>query len=398
MPTRTFEPTEATYQRIRDHIREYELTDQQKAYPRTKKRIQDVRDLYLIWMDLCDEYRIAFQKIKIKRASRHTNLLLSSLGTGVENSFFEVSKARIPTEVYFIVQDFYKTFGYENRFVIASGEGFELDTVSGEVEKELKGSERPLNLGANAGKLRKLIEKKDYTKIYYENITYDSPLTWPLLLHEVFHDVHEREGVSRALNLPSNPEWIREVVVDLYAAIFFGPAYALSLALYHERYPGGGGISHPPEAARLAGLLSLLEDLTKKKNGFARPVQNVIQKAHRFVNEIWTPYRHEKPEIQKQVREFYQKHRQAAIDFHHRKRQDTFEELITKSRANVGRDFERIQTYTRLGIPVAVEPRILFNGLVVTDSDPEFEYVAESIKKWFLSNVWNSIPPKGTVQ
>ena len=57
MPTRTFEPTEATYQRIRDHIREYELTDQQKAYPRTKKRIQDVRDLYLIWMDLCDEYK-----------------------------------------------------------------------------------------------------------------------------------------------------------------------------------------------------------------------------------------------------------------------------------------------------------------------------------------------------
>ena len=392
--TFSFRQIAKVFEKIRHHIVDYELLDRQKAYPGVRKRIEDARDLYIHWMDVCEEYRVGFQKMKMDRPVRQAAMLLSSLGTGVENSFFEVAKARIPSEVYFLVQYFYETFSCESNFVLASGAGFELESIRGEIDKELQGFEYPIPEGTQADTYLTTIRNNDYTKIYYESVMYDSPLTWPLLLHEVFHEIYEKEKIASVLRLPFSEPWVPEVVIDLYAAIFFGPVYAVSLAEYHERYPGGGGVSHPTEGARLYGLLKLLEDLSTGITDFSDPVQKITKRSYNLVNEIWSHYRREKRDIQERVRQIYEKVKKPAIEFIRVKEQLTFEELVTQKKIESGKDFERVVLYRGLGVPIAANPRILFNALVDPEKEPEYEYVSESLKKWYLSNSWSHLPAR----
>jgi len=148
--TFSFQQIAKAYDKIRSHIVDFQLSDRQKAYPGVQKRIEDARELYVHWMDVCEEYRTGFQKMRLERPVRPAAKLLSSLGTGVENSFFEVAKARIPSEVYFLVEYFYNTFDCESNFVLAAGGEFELETVHGEIDKELQDFQYPIPTGTQA--------------------------------------------------------------------------------------------------------------------------------------------------------------------------------------------------------------------------------------------------------
>ncbi len=387
-----FQEISKTFEKIRGHIESYELSDTQRVYPAIRTRLDQVRSLYLDWIAVYEEYRTGFEKANLTRALYPVARFLSSLGTGVEGSFFEVVKARVPIEVYFLVQYFYQEFKCDNNFVLAEGAEFESDTIFGEISRELERLNAPRPHGTQAETFLKKIDNGNYTKIYYDSVMYDSPLTWPLLLHEVFHDIYQKDNIAGILKLPFTESWIPEVVIDLYAAMFFGPVFAVSLAKYHGRFPVRGGLlSHPSQGPRLYGLLQLLGDMTGEKRDFPETVRKIIEDSFKTVSDIWSHYRKDERDVQDRVREVYERVRGPAAEFHKSKGLKTFEEYSKLGGESLGKDFERVASYLDLGIPAAVDPRVLFNALVMSKREPEYEYVGESLRKWRLSEIWAQI-------
>jgi hypothetical protein len=351
--------------------------------------MEDVRKLYLNRIDVYEEYRRGFEKEKLTVALYPVARFLSSLGYGLENNFFEVVHSRIPIEVYFLVDFFYDSFQCQSKFVLAEGRIFETDTVHDEISAELKRLPAPEPHGTQAKTLLTSIQSNNYTKISYESIMFDSALTWPLLLHEVFHDVYERNKLDDAHRSLITEDWVREVIIDLYSAMFLGPVYAVSLAKYHERFPSGGSLSHPGQSSRLYGLLQLLGNLVDGKADFPETVQQISARSFKIVNDIWLRYRKEKQEVQDRVQDIYEKVKQSATDFHHKKNLKPFVEVARLGGVNgQGEGFDAVARYLNAGIPAAVDPRVLFNALVIREDNVGYNYVSESIKKWYLSEKW----------
>ncbi len=386
----SFQEISLIFNKIKGHIDDSSLTDSQKAYPSIRNRLQEVRRLYLSWIDVYEEYRRGFEKEKLTVALYPVARFLSSLGYGLENSFFEVVHSRIPVEVHFLVSYCYNQFQCPNRFVLAEGRIFETDTVFGEISAELKRLPAPEPHGTQARTLLTEIQSRDYTKISYESVMFDSALTWPLLLHEAFHEIYEKNKLAQVHKSVISDNWVTEVIIDLYSAMFFGPVYAVSLAKYHERFPSGGSISHPSQGARLYGLLQLLGDALKDKKNFSENIQQIMDRSFRVVNDIWSHYRREKLEIQDKVQEVYESAKPAVVDFHHSKGLKTFDELVAaKSPENRSAEIDVVSQYLKDRIPAACDPRVLFNVLMLADTDIKYQYVAESLKKWHVWEGWS---------
>jgi hypothetical protein len=383
----SFQEIASIFDKIKGHISNSDLTDSQRAYPWIRQQLDDVRKLYLNWINVYEEYRGGFEKENLTASLYPVARFLSSLGYGVESNFFEVIKARIPVEVYLLVRYFFQEFHSDNAFVLGEGRIFGIETVYDEISTELRKLPAPEPHGTQARTLLTEIEEKDCTKITYESIMYDSALTWPLLLHEVFHEVYDVNKLESVHGTLISSPWVNEVIIDLYCATFLGPVYAVSLAKYHQRFPIRESISHPGQAARLYGLLQLLQDMLDVKANFSNTIQRVFERSFKIVDDIWLPYRTENREIQEQVQGVYEKTQKQMADFHHSMGVKPFSELVANG-SPVSLEFDKILSYVQSGIPLAAEPRILFNALVVAAPDIKYQYVAESLKKWHLWSSW----------
>jgi len=223
---------------------------------------------------------------------------------------------------------------------------------------------------------------------YYESGTYDSPLTWPLLLHELFHAVYDKEKLSR-LKLSSSATWIPEVIIDLYAAIFFGPVYAVSLAKYHERFPGGGGVSHPHQGPRLYALLQFLRELVDQGSTLPKTVQNIISSSFDSTTKIWSQYSKEKTDLQDKISKVYPEIKESCVKLLESRKLLSFQDF-TKDPINASESgFEATKVCYQLGVPTEADPRVLFNTLLLSEIDPHPLYVTESLKRWYLSALWH---------
>jgi len=377
------------YKKTRDHLERHDLSDQQKVYPSVRKRLQEAKSLYLAWVDVYEEYRRGFENEDLSLALFPVKRFLSSLGKGLEGSFFEVIRPRIPVEVYFLVQDTYQKFQCEKKFVLAEGGEFESHSVYDEIAEELRKLPAPSPHGTQAKTHLDTIRVNDIVKIYYESVTYDSPLTWPLLLHEAVHDIFETNKLTNLFKLPVQKEpWKAEVAIDLCAAMYFGPVYAVSLAKYHERFPGGGGISHPAQGPRLYGLLQLLGDLASEKGDLPPTVGKVIERSFDIVRDLWGHYMLQKLEVQDEIKRLYDEVKQPTVDFIHSKGLRPFIEAVKQEPDLQEESFEKTLSYIESGIICATDPRVLFNSLVTLKNELQFEYVAESVKKWYVSKMW----------
>ncbi len=377
-----------SYAKLRQHVKDYPLNAEQLAYRGVKSRIGAVRDLYLKWIDVYEEYRRGFEKEGLTRSLYPVAWMLSSFGLGLEENFFEVVRSRMPVEVYLLIEDCYDKFDCRTKFALAEGRGFESHTVYWEISKELEKLAFPKPVGTQANTHLTEIKDDDYTKIYYESGMYDSPLTWPLLLHEVFHDIYDQEKLQTQLKVPPTETWMREVIIDLYAAMFIGPVYAVSLAKYHERFPGGGGISHPHQGPRLFALLEFLREMVDQKSTFPGVLQTIISQSFAITDGIWSSYKTEKRDLQDRVSRVYEEIKAPASKFLESKHLQTFSEFAMKVSKGSEIGFPEVAMLLESGIPAAVDPRILFNALLLREQDPHPRYVVESLKKWYLSRVW----------
>ncbi len=375
-----------SFEKLSQHIGDFVLSSDIVAYHAVKRRIEDVRQLYLAWIKVYQEYRRGFEKEGLTRSLYPVRRLLSSLGLWVEESFFEVVRFRLPVELYLLLEEYCQRFELSSHFVLAEGRGFESHSVYYEISEELEKLTAPRPVGTQADTFLTSIKEHDYNKMYYESGTFDSPLTWPLLLHELFHSVYDKEKLAR-LKLSSNATWLPEVVVDLYAATFFGPVYAVSLARYHERFPGGGGVSHPHQGPRLFALLKYLGDMMKQKDVFPNAVQGIISTAFDITSGIWTQYSRERMESQDQVSSVYSEIKEPCLQLFQSKGIEAFE-TSARNDARAGITFAETIRYFELGIPVSSDPRMLFNALLVSKIEPRPIYVTESLKKWYLSTLW----------
>jgi len=189
---------------------------------------------------------------------------------------------------------------------------------------------------------------------------------------------------------------------------YFGPAYALSLAVCLQRLPHEKTITHPSFVARIFIALQYLTRM-KKENRLPVPVGQHIGDVSEYLEKIWSQHKViDSKESQEKVETIYNSAENDVINVISEKTQPFSEFLKTNqeerrkihglgsfeyverqvfSVSDVAENFES-------GIPVATDPRILYNAFISHKSQEMFQdprlrtFILESLKKWHLKKAW----------
>ncbi len=393
----TFREVSLSLDKLRTIVQHNDRNQAFGAYHSINTSVESSRELYLQRIDVCEEYLKGFSQEKLTNSLPAVVSFLREMEAGIKTGFLEIVGAKIPVEAYFLVQYFHDLTKSKNRFVLAEGRAFESGSVYEEVRTELSDLPVPLPQGTQAETLLLGIKNEDFLKIYYEALMFDSPLTWPLFLHEVFHHTYETDKLEEVLQVhkvqneigAADGDWVKETVIDLLACALFGPSYSVSLSEYHEGFPGGGTISHPSHSARLYGLLQFLGDIYKRKNETSSIVGDIIEESFKIVESHWVGHRREKEELQKQVKVVYERAYPLIQEYFRRMKLTTF--IASVADGKDAQEFALTTKYITYGIPRATDPRILFNSLVIQKESVSPHYVAECLKKWYLQEKWQSV-------
>lgn len=394
--------------RIETHIKEMP--------PNTPYRFQSqsfeiAKELFLKWLDVYKVYAAGYSRELLPRTTVYTVRMLSSLSDSLERRAREVFEARIKSEAYILVDEFFKQLGQRpTTFVLAEGSLFKQSSVFEQLTEDMNKMSvpRPVRVAGQVDIAMRYIENHDILVIYYERGQYDNVLSWPLLLHEAFHHVYISERLDRLAKKCPKVSWLEEALIDMYLTNYFGPAYALSLAICLQRLPHEKTITHPSFVARIFIALQYLTRM-KKENKLPIPVGQHIGDVFEYLEKIWSQHKGiDTTESQEKVEAIYDNAEDGVINVISEKTQP-FSEFLKRNQeerriAHERGGFEYVERqvlsvsdvaeYFEAGIPVAADPRILYNAFISHKSQEMFQdpplrtFILESLKKWHLKNAW----------
>ena len=402
--------------RSETHIKEVSLDIPYRFQLRSLER---VKELFLRWLDVYKAYANGYRNELLTKTSRYVIRMLSSFTDTLEGKVREVFEARIPNEAYILVNDLFEQLGPRPiTFVLAEGTLFEQTSIFRQLSETIDkmSAPRPAQGTANIDINMRDIQSRDVPVLYYEQGQYDNVLAWPLLLHEAFHYLYTYERLDRLAKDCPKVSWLEEALIDMYIVNYFGPAYALSLATYLQRFPHEKTVSHPSFVARIFIALQYLVKV-KKENKLPSPVSYHTSDVFEYLKKVWSQQKEaDTAQVQEQVETVYNAAEQRVIDVISEKAQPfskfltTNEEQRKTMHARGGFEYVENQVlsvgdvleYFEAGIPVAADPRILFNTFTSRKSqemihDPRLRtFIVESLKKWHIKNAWSAA--KASVQ
>jgi len=400
-------------------FREYDMREEsvRKTLPNTpyafvNGTLERTNSLLLRWLSVYREFAKGYSQELLTRTSYYVIRWLSSAGDIVEKKLREIFDAKMPLEAYILLKDFCTNIGYADiNFVLAEGSYFEQSSVYSELSETLSSLSSPRSATASSRIqfILKEIQKKDIFIVYYERGQFNNVLCWPLLLHEVFHPIYDMENLHRLSKNCPPVSWLNEALIDLYITNFFGPAYAISLASYIQRFPSEVSISHPSFSSRIFIALRYLTKL-QNESQLPAPISSQLSDVFLYLQNIWDKHRTiNAKDVQDSVETIFdnteedikriiaEKKTTPFVDFlleTEKKRKKAFKstdaDFIEKETPSISDVVE----YFRHGIPIAADPRILFNAFMSRAYQemairPALNiFITESLKKWHIKNAW----------
>lgn len=396
------------FSRIKQHINQRKV---QAPFAFVTDSLDRTKKLFLEWTDIYIAYTKGYSRMVLTFANEALIRTLSLYGVVLEMKFEEIYGAKIPSEVYILISSMFKDLGNPNAvFVLAEGTSFEQTTIHQEVENATNNLSIPDsdNSSSNIQMLKSSIRQGDIGVLYYESGQYDNPLAWPLLLHEGLHFDYETQGLNRLEEHFQAVSWVKEVIIDIYAMLYFGPAFAASSAVYLERFPHTQALSHPPFISRLYASLLYLTNLIEASDKLPPSLQGQVKETFQYVKTVWEKHKSKLTESQESIGKIYDEIESDLIKSISRKT-SIFPEFVaskeqerTKSFSFRPEDYlekavfsiEDVKEYYKHGIPIAADPRILFNSFI---SKQFFEegviktFITQSLRKWHLQTKWKLI-------
>lgn len=373
--------------------------------------LQRAKRLFLKWLDVYKAYGNGYRQELLPRTTRHVIRMLSSFADDLERTVREVLQARIPNEAYILVDEFFNQLGQRPvTFVLGEGTFFEQTSIFRQLSETVAKmhAPRPIRGTATIDIMMRHIETHDVLVIYYAQGQYDNVLSWPLLLHEAFHHLYTSQRLDRLAKDCPDVSWLEEALIDMYIVNYFGPAYALSLATYLQRFPHEKTVTHPSFVARIFIALRYLTEI-KKQNELPLPLSQHISDVFDYLSDVWSQHKEvDRDKVKDQVEKVYDNAAQGVIDVISEKAQP-FSEFMKKNEekrtaTHKAGGFEYVEKqvlsvsdvveYFQAGIPVAADPRVVFNAFTSRRHqkmvhDPRIRiFIVESLKKWHLKKAW----------
>jgi hypothetical protein len=228
------------------------------------------------------------------------------------------------------------------------------------------------------------------------------------LLHEAFHYFYTTQRLDRLAKDCPHVSWLEEALIDMYIANYFGPAYALSLATYLQKYPHQKTISHPSFASRIFIALRYLETIQKEKK-LPPPTSDHVADVFDYLRKMWDEYKESDPlDVQDQVSKVYDSAVKGVKELISERTQP-FEDFLVATQKRRHEIYEKggyeyavdqvlsvsdVIEYFDSGIPAAADPRIIFNSFISKGCQQMINdrrvslFIRESLKKWHLKNAW----------
>lgn len=404
----SFEAVFEAFNRTREHIARQQT---KVAYGFVTSALERARDLFWKWLDIYQLYAKGYQAEVATWSKPFIARELSLCGRGLERKLPSIFQPKIPPEVYIILYDLFGSLSHSSdSFILAEEDGFEQKSFYDEIYMQsLKNLSPPRKVSAEEDKrLKEDIQKQDLAILYYERGQHDNALSWPLLLHEALHWLYNAVGLGALEEkIRDKPSWINEVLIDIYVSSFFGPAYATALVSYLSRYPHEETLSHPHFIVRLYTCYSYLVNLVASRK-LPAPLGKEVQEALEYIGTFQAPFEDMLQDIKEPLKGIFEKTNEAILENISSK---------TKPFAALMQDLEQtkkgvkflspkeyskkevflttdVQEYYSLGIPVAAEPRVLFNSFIAKnyiDKSINTLFVQESLKKYYVRKKWSSM-------
>jgi hypothetical protein len=383
--------------RIKQEILDYEPVESLHVYPIVRSSIQQAKQFMGLWFDVYQEYGNQFQEelintknIDQSTANQITNLISTWVTSG-QVRFGNIMRAKIPSECYLLVQEFYALFHREDKFVLQEDRGFSSNPMIDDFQEELR--KMPLPLAADESTVNPIVlnmKNQPVTKITYDATEYNSAQSWLVMLHEVGHQLYSGNNLQSVNPFRTETKMV-EVFVDLLVENIFGPSYALALAAYHRNYPVGG-ITHPVEPARLYALVegcSSILDRANKNQEYSKSVEV----ADKGLAKYWLRSKNQLVNEQTEIKRKFGSINKAVLKYLPTMGIKTFDEFCSRYEQSPSRNdppFEQIEKMIEEEVPVAVDPRILYAAI------SEFKpitplLVRESLKRWYVRQNWKNL-------
>jgi hypothetical protein len=371
-----------------------------------------MQNLFLKWIEVYELYAKGYQNEMLTFSKPYVIWDLSVFGNVIEEKLPDVFEARIPSEVYVLLDDLFTQLGHTLEFyVLASGDSFEqksvYDEIYGQSLRNLT-APRPIKPSGEIENAIKSIKSDDMVVFYYERGQYDNAISWPLLVHECLHWFYNSEGLNTLEAKCPKESWMDEVLIDIYVANLFGPAYATSLASYLYSHPHEETVTHPHFAVRLYTSAKYLSDLATVSKSLPSPLEAQVADAIKYIEPVKEQQAEVIEEVKDKVDKIYEVTREPIEQLLRRKTKPftAFIQDLERQRKEILKlpkeqfpekeilSIEDVIKYYELGIPAAANPRVLFNSFVATEYlekgvDPLF--VKESLKKWYVREFWKKI-------
>ncbi len=364
-----------------------------RPYPVSRRNFDIAKTSLLHWLDICERLMEGYEQATTggtlieflpEMSAPWIRAWLSKTVNSVEAWFNLILNPRIAIEAELLIHELLCTFDADKEsFSLIPASGFKRKRIS-EVMKE---SSPPKIPGSNGFtyEVDKHIDTiaKDIHLILFEESQYDNILTWPNLLHEALHIIFDVKDWARELKgLSMNESLLQELLIDIVCTRYFGPAYSLSLAIQCERFPYGESRFYPNMGPRLLGQVKSLEYLLQTEGNIYEDAidfaSKYVMKAHQAMPKSDVPT---VDDTYKAVTKINEK---------------IINKLLPETNYTEGlvSDIAKIRKLYKIRIPVAATPRTLFNAFIddeFIESPPSADYIALSLKKWYVFAEWSRI-------
>lgn len=381
-------------------------------YEFEREYLEQSKQCFLKWLEIYRMYTNGYRQEILSRTLRYVIRMLSSFTSSLENQVRDVFEARIPSEAYLFVNSFLEVFSTRTApsFVLSENKEFKQTSVSDLLKNELANVTlpRPSRGMASLDVLMGDLRNNDILVICYDEGQFDSVFSWPLLLHEAFHYFHTNYEFERIAKLCPSVSWLEEALIDMYIVNYFGPAYALSLATYLQKYPHEKTVSHPSFVSRIFIALKYLNKMQEEKK-LPLPTCSHIVDVYNYLSNVWNEHKEaDSQEVLEQVGQVYDAAQDGVKELI-RKKTEPFAEFLLKNQNARDESFKisgykfseeqvlsisDVMEYFDSGIPAAADPRIIYNSFIsknrqdmINDRKTCF-FIKESIKKWYLKDRW----------
>lgn len=395
------------YERTSRYIDQIQI---KAPYPFVYEMLRKSNKLFRNWLDVYKELGSGYSKEPLTLTQYYVIRWLSISNDAFRKIMKESFEAHIPCEAYILLNYLFSNFEHADiSFILAEGSSFEQTTIYLQLQKILNqlSYPRPLAGSSTVDNILKAIRREDVLLIYYERGQYENVLAWPLLLHECFHYISETEGLSRFVHKCPDVPWLHEALIDIYVINFFGPAYARSLISYLQRFPYKESVTHPSFCARI--LIALQYLMKIEEAGLPVSLSNSVSKTFAELKEMWNKHKSiDALDIQEQVTQIYERAEKSVTQVISKKTKPFLNFLrdVEQERRNAFKitDVKYVEKevcsisdvidYFQSGIPIAADPRILFNSFLsekyrAAEVFPILKiFVVESLKKWYIKQAW----------